>query len=96
MVGRHQSKERAQENPAQTVFGEAWKVWRKRHHRERTIQVSGREEAGRRLQRRAEGRRRPPMARQESEDGAVLPGNEEASHNRALTGMWAHRSDLSG
>lgn len=84
MVGRHQSKERGQENPAQTVFVEGWKVWRKRHHRERTIQ------------RRAEGRRRPPMARQESEDGAVLPGNEEASHNRALTGMWAHRSDLSG
>lgn len=36
------------------------------------------------------------MARQESEDGAVLPGNEEASSNSALTRMWAHRSDLSG
>lgn len=45
-------------SPAQTVFREGWKVWRKRHRRERTIQVSRREEAGHRLQRRAEGRRR--------------------------------------
>lgn len=36
------------------------------------------------------------MARQEREDGAVLPGSEEVSHNSALMGMWAHRSDLSG